>query len=136
MVLAAVHRQQADPLHYMDGSDGLTTSQIRSRAMQLQAQHGRLALIVTDYGQLLQDSKGNNSSVEVQTLVSRNLKPWRARSTCRCKSIDRWACAVTSAPSSATFVSPAAENRMPTWSSGFTATSRCTPISRIAAYSS
>src|SRR5205807_466797 len=37
-------------------------------------QHGRLALIVVDYGQLLQDSKGNNSTVEDQTLVSRNLK--------------------------------------------------------------
>jgi replicative DNA helicase len=73
-VLAAAERQQADPLHYMDGSDGLTTSQIRSRAMQLRAQHGPLALIVVDYGQLLQDSKGNNSSVEDQTLVSRNLK--------------------------------------------------------------
>lgn len=58
----------------MDGSDGLTTSQIRSRAMQLEAQRGRLALIVVDYGQVLQDSKGNNSSVEDQTLVSRNLK--------------------------------------------------------------
>lgn len=73
-VLEAAERQHADPLHYMDGSDGLTTSQIRSRAMQLRAQHGRLALIVVDYGQLLQDSKGNNSSVEDQTLVSRNLK--------------------------------------------------------------
>lgn len=73
-VLAAAERQQADPLHYLDGADGLTTSQIRSRAMQLQAQHGRLALIVVDYGQLVQDSKGNNSSVEDQTLVSRNLK--------------------------------------------------------------
>jgi replicative DNA helicase len=73
-VLAAAEKQHADPLHYMDGSDGLTTSQIRSRAMQLQGQHGRLALIVVDYGQLLQDSKGNNSSVEDQTLVSRNLK--------------------------------------------------------------
>ncbi|MBV9132271.1 MAG: DnaB-like helicase C-terminal domain-containing protein, partial [Chloroflexi bacterium] len=64
----------ADPLHYMDGSDGLTTSQIRSRAMQLRAQLGGLALIVVDYGQLLQDGKGNNSTVEDQTLVSRNLK--------------------------------------------------------------
>jgi replicative DNA helicase len=73
-VLAVVERQHADPLHYLDGSDGLTTSQIRSRAMQLQAQHGRLALIVIDYGQLLRDSKGNNSSVEDQTLISRNLK--------------------------------------------------------------
>jgi replicative DNA helicase len=73
-VLEVIGRQQADPLHYMDGSDGLTTSQIRSRALQLQAQHGRLALIVIDYGQLLQDSKGNNSTVEDQTLVSRNLK--------------------------------------------------------------
>jgi replicative DNA helicase len=73
-VLEAAERQQSDPLHYMDGADGLTTSQIRSRAMQLQAQHGRLALIVADYGQLLTDSKGNNSSVEDQTLVSRNLK--------------------------------------------------------------
>jgi replicative DNA helicase len=73
-VLAVAERQSADPLHYMDGSDGLTTSQIRSRALQLQAQHGRLALIVVDYGQLLQDSKGNNSTVEDQTLVSRNLK--------------------------------------------------------------
>jgi replicative DNA helicase len=73
-VLAAAEKQQADPLHYMDGADGLTTSQIRSRAIQLQAQIGRLALIVVDYGQLLQDSKGNNSSVEDQTLVSRNLK--------------------------------------------------------------
>ena len=42
--------------------------------MQLQGQGQRLALIVVDYGQLLQDSKGNNSSVEDQTLVSRNLK--------------------------------------------------------------
>src|SRR5258708_556453 len=73
-VLAAAERQSADPLHYMDGADGLTTSQIRSRALQLQAQFGHLALIVVDYGQLLQDSKGNNSSVEDQTLVSRNLK--------------------------------------------------------------
>ncbi|HEY1298118.1 MAG TPA: DnaB-like helicase C-terminal domain-containing protein [Chloroflexota bacterium] len=73
-VLAAAERQQSDPLHYMDGADGLTTSQIRSRAMQLQAQYGRLALIVADYGQLLTDSKGNNSGVEDQTLVSRNLK--------------------------------------------------------------
>jgi replicative DNA helicase len=73
-VLAVAERQSADPLHYMDGSDGLTTSQIRSRALQLQAQLGRLSLIVVDYGQLLQDSKGNNSTVEDQTLVSRNLK--------------------------------------------------------------
>jgi len=73
-VLAAAERQQADPLHYLDGADGLTTSQIRSRAVQLQVQHGRLALIVVDYGQLVQDRKGNNSSVEDQTLVSRNLK--------------------------------------------------------------
>jgi replicative DNA helicase len=73
-VLEVAERQQGDPLHYMDGSDGLTTSQIRSRAIQLQAQYGRLALIVVDYGQLLQDSKGNNSTVEDQTLVSRNLK--------------------------------------------------------------
>ena len=73
-VLAAAEKQHSDPLHYMDGSDGLTTSQIRSRAMQLQGQGQRLALIVVDYGQLLQDSKGNNSSVEDQTLVSRNLK--------------------------------------------------------------
>jgi len=73
-VMAAAERQHADPLHYMDGSDGLTTSHIRSRAIHLQAQVGRLALIVVDYGQLLQDSKGNNSSVEDQTLVSRNLK--------------------------------------------------------------
>jgi replicative DNA helicase len=72
-VLEVAERQQSDPLHYMDGADGLTTSQIRTRAMQLQAQYGRLALIVADYGQLLQDSKGN-SSVEDQTLVSRNLK--------------------------------------------------------------
>ena len=42
--------------------------------MQLRAQLGGLALIVVDYGQLLQDSKGNNSTVEDQTLVSRNLK--------------------------------------------------------------
>ncbi|MBV9601956.1 MAG: hypothetical protein JOZ87_34570 [Chloroflexi bacterium] len=74
-VLAVAERQSADPLHYMDGADGLTTSQIRSRALQLQAQLGRLALIVVDYGQLLQDSKGSNSSVEDQTLVSHNLKP-------------------------------------------------------------
>ena len=73
-VLKAVEREQADALRYMDGSDGLTTSQIRSCAMQLQAQRGRLALIVVDYSQLLQDSKGNNSTVEDQTLVSRNLK--------------------------------------------------------------
>jgi replicative DNA helicase len=73
-VLAAAERQHGDPLHYLDSADGLTTSQIRSRAMQLRAQHGRLALIVVDYGQLLQDSKGNNSTVEDQTLVSRNLK--------------------------------------------------------------
>ena len=73
-VLEVAERQSADPLHYMDGADGLTTSQIRSRALQLQAQNGRLALIVVDYGQLLQDSKGNNSTVEDQTLVSRNLK--------------------------------------------------------------
>ncbi|MBV8718935.1 MAG: AAA family ATPase [Chloroflexi bacterium] len=73
-VLAVAERQSTDPLHYMDGSDGLTTSQIRSRAMQLRAQLGGLALIVVDYGQLLQDSKGNNSTVEDQTLVSRNLK--------------------------------------------------------------
>src|SRR2546425_8075828 len=73
-VMAVAERQSADPLHYMDGADGLTTSQIRSRALQLQAQIGRLALIVVDYGQLLQDSKGNNSTVEDQTLVSRNLK--------------------------------------------------------------
>src|SRR6266700_2423523 len=73
-VLAAAERQHADPLHYLDGADGLTTSQIRSCAMQLQAQRGRLALIVVDYSQLLQDSKGNNSTVEDQTLVSRNLK--------------------------------------------------------------
>lgn len=73
-VLRAAEQQQSDPLHYMDGADGLTTSQIRSRAMQLQAQYGRLALIVADYGQLLQDSKGSNSTVEDQTLVSRNLK--------------------------------------------------------------
>lgn len=31
-------------------------------------------MIVVDYGQLLQDSKGNTSSVEDQTLVSRELK--------------------------------------------------------------
>jgi replicative DNA helicase len=74
LVLAAAERQSADPLFYMDGSDGLTTSQIRSHAMQLQAHHGRLALIVVDYGQLLQDSKGHNSTVEDQTMVSRNLK--------------------------------------------------------------
>lgn len=73
-MLAAAERQQADPLHYLDGADGLTTSQIRSRAVQLQVQHGRLALIVVDYGQLVQDRKGNNSSVEDQTLVSLNLK--------------------------------------------------------------
>jgi replicative DNA helicase len=73
-VLAAAERQSSDPLYYMDGSDGLTTSQIRSRALGLQAQLGKLALIVVDYGQLLQDSKGNNSTVEDQTLVSRNLK--------------------------------------------------------------
>ncbi|HEY1296596.1 MAG TPA: DnaB-like helicase C-terminal domain-containing protein [Chloroflexota bacterium] len=73
-VLTVAERQSADPLHYMDGADGLTTSQVRSRALQLQAQLGRLALIVVDYGQLLQDSKGNNSTVEDQTLVSRNLK--------------------------------------------------------------
>jgi replicative DNA helicase len=73
-VRQAARRQQSDPLDYMYGADGLTTSQIRSRAMQSQAQHGRLALIVADYRQLLQDSKGNNSSVEDQTLVSRNLK--------------------------------------------------------------
>jgi replicative DNA helicase len=73
-VIAVAEKQQADPLHYMDGSDGLTSSQIRSRAIQLQALHGQLALIVIDYGQLLQDSKGNNSSVEDQTLASRNLK--------------------------------------------------------------
>ena len=42
--------------------------------MQLRAQRGRLALIVVDYGQLLQDNKGNNSTVEDQTLISRNLK--------------------------------------------------------------
>jgi replicative DNA helicase len=74
MVLAAAERQATDPLFYMDGADGLTTAQIRARALQLQAQHGRLALIVVDYGQLLQDSRGNNSTVEDQTLVSRNLK--------------------------------------------------------------
>jgi replicative DNA helicase len=73
-VMEVAERQSADPLHYMDGADGLTTSQIRSRALQLQVQLGRLALIVVDYGQLLQDSKGNNSTVEDQTLVSRNLK--------------------------------------------------------------
>jgi replicative DNA helicase len=73
-VLAAAERQQADPLHYLDGVDGLTTAHVRSRAVQLQAQCGRLALIVLDYGQLLQDSKGSNSTVEDQTLVSRNLK--------------------------------------------------------------
>jgi replicative DNA helicase len=73
-VLEVAGRQHADPLHYLDGSDGLTTSQIRSRALQLQARHGRLALIVVDYGQLLQDSKGHNSTVEDQTLISRNLK--------------------------------------------------------------
>lgn len=73
-VIAAAEMQSTDPLFYLDGADGLTTAQVRSRAMQLQAQHGRLALIVVDYGQLLQDSRGNNSSVEDQTLVSRNLK--------------------------------------------------------------
>src|SRR5207302_5746634 len=42
-VVAVSERQSADPLHYIDGSEGLTTSQIRSRALQLQAQLGRLA---------------------------------------------------------------------------------------------
>lgn len=73
LIQVAFDRLNKTPL-FVEDNPSPNVIQIRSMARRLQAEHGKLALLVVDYLQLIQPRKSYDSMVQQVTEISRGLK--------------------------------------------------------------